>query len=229
MKKSILFVFLAVASLVSPNFVSAHGHTSFEIKGRVYSFVLGSLNEPVTVDDKSGVDLRVTSMAHRTEGHEGTPVTGLEKTLQVELMAGDKTKVLNFSPAFGEPGAYQAYFIPTVQTTYSYRIFGTIDEVPFSYTWTCNPAGHPQTALDTSVIDVSQGVRRVELGGTFSCPTPRADVGFPEPSITTYDLNKEIQSAKTSAMTAHTFGIVGMTFGIIALAVSRKARKTKKE
>jgi hypothetical protein len=224
---------LVLASLVSPQTTTAHGHTSFEIKGKMYAFTVGSLNEPVSVDDKSGVDLRVTSMAHglggHTDGHTGTPVEGLDKTLKVELMAGDKTKVLNFSPAYEEPGAYQAHFIPTVQTTYSYRIFGTIDGVEFNYTFTCNPAGHPQSATDKSVVEVSPGVKRIESSGAFGCPSAKGDMGFPEPSQTMYELNKTVRNIKANVITAQTFGIIGMTFGIMALAAANKARKTKKE
>lgn len=95
---------LAIAALVftiSPQLASAHGHTSFEINEKVYSFVVGSLNEPVAVDDKTGVDLRVTRMTHAE--HEAIeagatitakPLAGLETTLKVELQAGDKRKFL---------------------------------------------------------------------------------------------------------------------------------------
>ena len=36
--------------------VFAHNHTSFKINEKVYSFVIGSLNEPVALDHKIGRD-----------------------------------------------------------------------------------------------------------------------------------------------------------------------------
>src|SRR3989338_7123072 len=105
MHKVFLIALAAILALtINPLPASAHGHTSFEIKGKIYSFTIGSLNEPIAVDDKTGLDLRVVSMAHHdaSEGeHAGAPVEGLDKTLQLELIAGDKKKTLSISPAFG--------------------------------------------------------------------------------------------------------------------------------
>lgn len=203
---------------------SAHGHTSFEIHEQVYSFTVGSLNEPIAVDDKSGLDLRVVSMAHHNDAagdHAGTPVSGLEKTLKVELMAGGKKKTLDLLPAFNDPGAYKAYFIPTVQTTFSYRLFGTIDNVPFDYTFSCNPAGHPQTPEDKTETKISEGVMRIEAAGAFSCPTAKADLGFPEASVSAYDLNvnlkSEISEGKVTAANSAARANLGIVLGVLGL------------
>ena len=235
MKKSILVLPLAMMALflvTSPKLVSAHGHTSFEIDEKVYSFVVGSLNEPIAVDDKTGVDLRVSVMTHHEHEesersgveHIGKPVTGLETTLKVELQAGDKKKVLDFSPAFRDPGAYRAYFTPTVQTTYSYRIFGTLDKVPFDYTFTCNPAGHPQAEEDKTEVEVSKGVMRIETGGAFGCPIAKADLGFPEQSASIYDLNAKDQDlrnaagqAQSTANSSRSMGLAGVVIGLLGL------------
>ncbi|MCE9549281.1 hypothetical protein K8Q98_02680 [Candidatus Nomurabacteria bacterium] len=237
MKKNLfapsLIMFMLLTALLSPNYASAHGHTSFEINEKVYSFTIGSLNEPVSVDDKTGLDMRVMSMSHHAHEmanksggeHAGTPVLGLDKTLKVELIAGDKKKILDISPAYNEPGAYRAYFIPTVQTTFSYRVFGTIDNVPFDYTFTCNPAGHPQTDEDTREVEISKGVTRIEAGASFGCPVARADLGFPEPSMTTYELDTKASDAKSTANTARIFGIVGIVFGVLGLTSGALMKK----
>lgn len=230
---------LAIAALVftiSPQLASAHGHTSFEINEKVYSFVVGSLNEPVAVDDKTGVDLRVTRMTHAE--HEAIeagatitakPLAGLETTLKVELQAGDKKKVLDFSPAFRDPGAYRAYFTPTIQTTYAYRIFGTLDGTPFDYTFTCNPAGHPRSEDDKTEVEVSAGVKRIEQGGAFGCPVAKADLGFPEASMTTYDLKNAVSEAKNQADSSGTKGMVGIVVGVLGLVAGVGAWMRKKQ
>lgn len=246
MKKHYFVLPLAIAALlftISPQLVSAHSHALFEINEKVYSFVVGSLNEPIAVDDKTGVDLRVTSMTHAE--HEraeaagatptATPVTGLETTLKVELQAGDKKKVLDFSPAFRDPGAYRAYFTPTVQTTYSYRIFGTIDGTPFDYTWTCNPAGHPQAEEDKTEVEVSPGVTRIKIGGAFGCPVAKADLGFPEQSVSIYDLNAKDQSlqnaigqAQATANSSRSMGLAGIVIGLLGLVAGAGAWMKRK-
>lgn len=240
MKKYIISLPLIMATILTvalPQLALAHGHTSFLINEKVYSFVVGSLNEPVAVDDKTAVDVRVTSMSHHAHEeaemsgmeHVGTPVVGLDKTLKVELIAGEKKKVLDISPAYNDLGAYRAYFIPTVQTTLAYRLFGMIDNVPFDYTFTCNPAGHPQTEEDTKEVEISTGVTLMEKAGTFGCPASRADLGFPEQSMTTYELNTKISEAKNTADSSRTFGIIGIVIGILGLTAGSKALMRKKE
>lgn len=232
MKKQFLLLPLVMVALLlvaSPQLASAHGHTSFEINEKLYSFVVGSLNEPIAVDDKTGVDLRVTSMIH--EEHErlealgiepmGKPVTGLETTLKVELNAGGKKKTLDLAPAFGAPGAYKANFIPTVQTTYSYRLFGTIDNVPFDYTFACNPAGHPKAKEDKTEVEISSGVTRIETGGAFGCPVAKSDLGFPEPATSEYELAQKVENsvagARNEAGSAKNTGMIGIVVGVLGL------------
>ncbi len=239
MKKN-SYVLLVLASVLSlPSAASAHGHTSFEIHEKVYSFTIGSLNEPIAVDDKTGLDLRVVSVTHdehvasKKSGveQEGTPVTGLEATLKVELAAGGKKKTLSIVPTYGAPGSYRAYFIPTVQTTYAYRIFGMIDNVPFDYTWQCNPAGHPQAPEDKTEVEVSPGVTRIEAAGAFGCPVQKADLGFPEPSVSLYEMNQNMTTvvgdASKGVAEARQYGIAGAGIGIVALFVGIGAVKRK--
>jgi hypothetical protein len=173
MKKIIILPLAALLTL--PLAARAHETQVFEINGRTYQFVVGSLNEPVTVDDKTGVELRVTDPA-------GTAITGLEESLKVELVAGEKKKTLDLSPVFNTPGAYKAPFYPTVATTFSYRFSGTLNNAPIDLTFACSPGGHAIAEEDTARTAISDGVVRVKKIGTFGCPAPKAEMGFPEPS-----------------------------------------------
>jgi hypothetical protein len=208
---SALTTAIALAILVS--FVSvtphafAHQRQLFTIGGQDYLIVIGSLNEPIFVDDKSGVDLRVlradpnNPMNSSAEG--AAPVEGLEETLQVELGAGNVTRVLQLEPAFGEPGAYEAPFYPTVATTLTYRLFGTINNTPVDLTFTCTPTGEAgaAAAADNSTVQISEGVVRKGIEGGYGCPAPLTDAGFPEPLVSNNEivisleqLRSEIQS-----------------------------------
>lgn len=189
-------------SLLLPAVASAHQHETFRIGGKTYVFTVGSLNEPVIVDDKSGVELEVAlqpaahdnNAAHAdgsAEHDEGTPVLGLEKTLQVELSAAGKTKTLPITTQYGKPGAYKAVFIPTVATTLTYRVFGTIDGSAVDLSFSCNPAGHPATPEDNTETKLSDTVTRVGKSGSFGCPQVKADLGFPEPAPSLADLGTD--------------------------------------
>ena len=53
-------VIIALSMIMSPilQMSYAHQRALFNIDGKDYLFVIGSLNEPVSVDDKTGVDFR---------------------------------------------------------------------------------------------------------------------------------------------------------------------------
>ena len=206
-KISTLIGALALAALLPLVSVStpqafAHERQLYTIGDQDYLIVIGSLNEPIFVDDKSGVDLRVlradpnNPMNSSAEG--AAPVEGLEETVQVELAAGNNTRVLQLEPAFGEPGAYEAPFYPTVTTTISYRLFGTINNTPVDLTFTCTPTGEAgAAAADNSTVQVSEGVVRKGIEGGYGCPAPLTDAGFPEPLMSNNEIVTSLEQLRS--------------------------------
>lgn len=201
----ILFIFLgivfAISMLMAPvlQMSDAHQRALYNINGQDYLFVIGSLNEPVSVDDKTGVEFRAMypEPANPTDSRANgsQPVTGLEETLKVEILAGDKNLTSNLEPSFGELGSYESEsFYPTVPTTFDYRIYGNINGTAFDVTFSCNPAGGEAAQSDNSTVQISEGVERKALLGGFGCPEER--VGFPEPYVSQYEVSQEIN--KTS-------------------------------
>src|ERR687889_1165206 len=213
MFKPNLFLFCAIASatiLVSStgiqNVAFAHQRQLFTIGDKDYLFVVGSLNEPIFVDDKSGVDFAAywpNATDPLNSDTNGTrPIEGLEKMLKVEISAGNKNKTLDFEPAYGEPGNYEAPFFPTIETTYNYTLFGDINGTAFRATWTCSPAGAEETPVsDNSTIQLSQGVIRKSITGSFGCPLPRSDAGFPEPYMSNLEIQKILSRSENSTST----------------------------
>ena len=127
-------------------------------------------------------------------------VEGLEKTLKVELSAGPKKKVMQFEPAFRDPGHYEAPFYPTVQTTYSYRLFGTVNNTPVNLTFTCSPAGGGEAqGTNNSTVKISDSVERKGLAGGFGCPESRSDVAFPEPYMSNTEIQNKLAAMGTTA------------------------------
>src|SRR5437899_139202 len=97
MKTKIFLAASMALTLGLTNLALAHEHDTFQINNQTYVFTVGSLNEPIAVDDKTGVYLQVkllvgggmgkgTEMDH--DNAPSTPVTNLEKTLKVEISAG---------------------------------------------------------------------------------------------------------------------------------------------
>lgn len=227
---------LAAGVLSAAPVILAHERDTFKIGSKFYALTVGSLNEPFVVDNISGVDLRVSQVADsvaKTSG-KGTPITGLERTLKVELGAGDKKETLAFDPSDEAPGAYAANFIPTVQTTYTYRIFGTIENNPVDITFTCVTGEVSETSQDHSQVKVSDSVTRVNKVGAYACPAARKSMGFPEPALSSYELNQNAQSLEAAAQsagrqasTAETLGVAGIIAGLLGLAVAGVAWKKK--
>jgi hypothetical protein len=196
---------LALAALVSLVSVTpqafAHERQLYTIGDQDYLIVIGSLNEPLFVDDKSGVDLRVVTAdpnnPMNSSAAGAVPVEGLDQTLQVEVGAGNKTKVMQLEPAFGEPGAYEAAFYPTVATTLTYRLFGTINNTPVDLTFTCTPTGEAGASADNSTVPISNGVVRKGIEGGYGCPAPVSDAGFPEPLMSNHEITTTLEQLQS--------------------------------
>lgn len=182
----------------------AHQKALFTIGNKDYLIVIGSQNEPVFVDDKSGVDLFVYTpdpkdpMNSVAKGVK--PVEGLEKTIKVELLAGPKNKVLQLEPAFRDPGHYNAPFYPTIQTTYNYRILGNINNTPVNLTFNCS-VGAEATTSNNSTVKISDGVTRKGVAGSFGCPESRSAVAFPEPYMSNVDIQNKLASSSAGNST----------------------------
>lgn len=240
MKRQVFVCLGALFALcVAAPLASAHEHDVFRIGSSYYLVTVGSLNEPFVVDELSGVDLRVEQLPGAptpgaTAALKGAPVTKLEQTLKVELAAGDKKETLSLEPSYGAPGSYSAKFIPTVQTTYSYRVFGTIAGNAVDLTFTCAPGEVSEDAQDNSTVKVSDTVTRIAKTGGFGCPEARGPSGFPEPAHSSYELNQNtqrvvaaLQQLREEATRAEALGTGGLIAGIAGLLTAIVAWKRR--
>lgn len=199
LSSSIVTLFLFVLITNSFHNVSAHQKQLFSAGGKDYLLVVGNANEPVFLDDKSGVEMFAYIPLNKTDPlntdpNSTKPIQGLDQTLKVEVSAGGKTKVLDFDPQENDPGHYIATFFPTVQTTYKYRVFGNItDNTPISLTWTCSPVSVSEDAvISNSTQKLTNGVLLKSIVGGFSCPEPRANKSFPETYPPFAEMNSKI-------------------------------------
>lgn len=232
---SSLLVALLSIVLMSPLTASAHERQVFEIGGKQYLFVVGSLGEPVVVDDKTGVDLRVKLADPKNPGDSNSAnakaIEGLDQTLKVEISAGDKKKVFDLKPAYKDPGAYKAVFFPTVQTALTYRFFGTIDGTPVNLSFACNPATESQTAEDKNAVKIDDNVTRTLKVGAFGCPLAKESLGFPEDEMSILGLHEDLHGdlkaveskiTPSNASGATILSIAALAIGVLAFIRTRK-------
>jgi hypothetical protein len=190
-------ILLLSSSCILQNVAFAHQRQLFTIGDKDYLFVVGSLGEPLYIDQKSGVDFSAfwpdPSDPVNSRANGSRPIEGLENMLKVEVVAGDKNKTFDFEPAFMNPGHYEAPFFPTVETTYNYTLFGVINGTNFRATWTCSPAGGEGTLIsNNSTVEISPNVTRKSMMGSFGCPQPLSEAGFPEPMMSNQEIVKKL-------------------------------------
>ncbi|GEM_PF-448347 len=240
--KNILITLTALGTLFAlPLGASAHERDLFSVGGTEYLFVVGSIGEPIVVDDKTAVDLRVLladpkdKMNSTAKGAK--PVEGLESTLKVELQAGDKKKVFDLKPAYKDPGAYRAVFFPTIQTALTYRVFGILNDMPIDVTFNCNASEGAPVPDDNTPKQFGPDVVRMEKKGGFGCPIGKESLGFPEAGMTMVGLHENLHNEMNTMMSsmdhhdtetldqsgmALAFGIFGTILGALAFMKARK-------
>ena len=176
-----------------------------------YRFNIGWINEPAYEGFMNGVELRVTKVSQADasmgdDGHEGsgdsdaadgmsmstmamsggshgggTPVTGLQETLQVEVthVASDSSVILDLYPDRLEPGRYTADLIPTAPGVYKFRVFGFIE----------------RDLVDQSFLSLGGG-------GGFDDIRPSVGLHFPEEVAGPRELESAVRGALDTAQQA---------------------------
>ncbi len=223
----------AAIVLVMPVAALAHENRVYSINGKEYLIEVGFLHEPVLVDDKSGVELTVKNLGVppppeamvMADGDQpvGTPAVGLENTLKVEVIAGDQKKILDIKPLAGEPGAYQSVFYPAAETTYTFRLFGTINDTLFDVNFSCNPATGEEGPEDKTPVKITDTLTQVSKEGAFGCPKSRADMLFPS-SASAAALADDVP-AEAAGGGMNVLGIIGTVSGLLGLLLGGVAIK----
>jgi hypothetical protein len=221
---------LLVNLFALPGVALAHERGVFEIGGGYYQFVVGSQDEPIVVDDKTGVSLQVQKLASSTS-ESGTPVTGLEKSLKVEIQAMGQKRTQDMTAVWGKPGAYDSLFYPTAATTYSYRVFGSIEGALVDLTFTCHSGAHVMGGeADKTKKDMGQGVVRHMQAGMFSCPMAKAELGFPKRSSDIASLSAQVASDRAALRrVSREFYFVEIALGLLVIALAAVYRQQRKK
>jgi hypothetical protein len=156
---------------------------------------VGLIGEPVYVGQESGLELGVT--------RDGAPVTGLETTLQVEVLYGAASLPLTLVPAEDGASGYTAAFIPTAAGAYSFHIHGTVDGAALDETFTSSPTGFDE------VLDTAAGEFPVAMP-TVSELSATASRGADSAALVPFALGA---------------GVLGIVIGLVALGVALAGRQ----
>lgn len=195
--KTLVFLWFCVAMM--PMLVSAHERQVFEINGEKYLIVMGSIGEPVVVDDKSGTDLRVYKSdpddIANSSAAKAEPVVGLEESLKIVMSADGQSREMDLSAAYGQLGAYKTLFFPTKSTQLTYTVVGELNGVKVELPFTCMFGDHVMSHGDDEEQKeevVSNGVTRIFQAGSFTCPREKAPLGFPVDSATVVETRSKL-------------------------------------
>jgi hypothetical protein len=180
---------------------------------------VGFGTEPAFAGDLNSVQLIVV--------HDGEPVLDVADTLEVEVGFGDQTTRLPLEPAFGEPGEYRAWFIPSQSGQYTFHFTGTIDGEDVDETFTSGPdtfsdVEDPASVMFPEVVattttELAERIDRVEprlateIEDARAAALARAD-----------EVADDASSAQTFALIGLIVGAVGLVVAVVALVSSRR-------
>lgn len=191
-RASTAFLVLALALFAAINGSAlAHGHVTVGD----YDLALGFHSEPPLVGELNALDLFVTDTT------TGEPVSGLEQSLQAEIIWGTHRRELELEPQEDIDGAYTASFVPTRDGDYTWHIWGTIEDTP---------------------VDVSM------LSGpdTFEPVAARSELSFPDAEPSAGDLQAQAASASRTALLGLIVGGAGLILGLASLVMTLRQRSS---
>lgn len=153
-----LFAVTAIL-LMSGSMLPASAHEGREVGE--YVIEVGWRVEPAFAGQINGPEIHI-------EHHEtAEPIEGAEETLQVEVLFGGRSVILNLEIDPEAPGHYTATLIPTRPGDYTFRVFGTLGE----------------TQIDESFSSADGQIATIE---------PLSDIQFPDTLMPGYDLEARI-------------------------------------
>lgn len=142
--KNLAFLLLLIPGLLG----TAFAHTIDSVGE--YRLEIGWMNEPVVSGETNGIEFSVNRLEPGLELKEQKfkeGISGLEKSLKIELLFKEEKIILSLSPDHNIPGKYYAFVNPTVSGFYQVNILGHIEETPISLSM------HPPKVDERSYIE----------------------------------------------------------------------------
>ena len=140
---------MILLSLILPTtFGIAYGHTVDSVGE--YRVEIGWMNEPVVSGETNAIEFYVSPLKPDVELEDQkfeNGVSGLKKTVKMQLVYKDNSINLPLSPDHNIPGKYYAFVNPTISGFYQANVIGTIKDTPISLSM------HPPKVDEGSYIE----------------------------------------------------------------------------
>jgi hypothetical protein len=216
---------VAVAALHS---APASAHERRQVGG--YVVVVGFENEPAFVEQMNGAAITVFS-------NDGKAISGVDKTLKVEVTTGGSSRTFDLTPVPSKQGAYVAEFIPTKAGSYVFRFFGKIESTDVNERFESGPnrfddvvspadlefpAKVPTNAeLATDVQSLKGAAPSTSSNASAGqAATSGAAAGQTSPGPTSADLQRALDRADSARATALIIGGVAIIVALASLGVA---------
>jgi len=175
---------LLCALLYAPS--SALAHERRALAGGKYDVVVGWETEPAYANQRNAAGIRIS----RAGTNPAEPVTGVEKTLKVQLRQGAQTRTFELRSVFGQPGYYVADVLPTRAGDYVWTFSGSIGADAINETFD-------------------------SADGKFDSVASGSEVEFPVAAPDPDQVRQQLQAAQSTAQSAQTIAYVGAGIGIV--------------
>jgi hypothetical protein len=204
----VVAVVFAGALALAPAALAHEGRNQGDLE-----MVVGFGTEPAYAGQPNSVQLILV--------HDGEPVVDLGNTLDVEVSFGDQSQQFTLEPnfavgAFGEPGDYRAWFIPTRAGQYRFHFTGTIQGEDVDQTFTSGPRTFSDVEDPKSIQFPVQDPTNGELA-------ERIDREVPRLTSATEEARAAATAANDDASSAQTFAILGLAVGALGVALAAGA------
>ena len=182
-----LGVLLALA--VAPSVSSAHERRA--IGGGKYDVVVGWDAEPAFVNQRNAAGFRIS----KAGTNPAEPVTGAEKSLQVQIRQGAQTQQFPLRAVFGQPGYYVADIVPTRAGDYIWVLSGTIGSDAVNETFD-------------------------SADGKFDSVIAASGIEFPIAAPDPDQINTQLQTAEATTQRALTVAYIGAALGVLGCVLA---------
>ncbi|MEX0861908.1 hypothetical protein [Nitrosopumilus sp.] len=204
---------LLLSLMIIPFFSGiAYAHTVDSIGE--YRVEIGWMNEPVVSGDTNAIEFYVSPLVPDLDLKDQVfknGISGLNKTVKIQLVYKDESIMLLLSPDHNIPGKYYAFVNPTISGFYQANILGTIEDTPISLSM------HPPKVEERSYIEFPEPtdltLNQIIDGHTALI----ADINNLKESV------KNLEETQTNNMgyVGIGVGIIGIVIAIIALVKSK--------
>jgi len=193
---------------------SVHAHTIDSVGD--YRVEIGWMNEPVVSGETNAIEFYVSPLESDLELEDQifkNGISGLKKTIKIQLVYKDESIKLPLSPAHDIPGKYYAFINPTVSGFYQANIMGTIIDTPISLSM------HPPKVDERSYIEFPEPsdltLNQIIDGHT----TVISNINDLKESVKNLE---EIKQQNNLGYAGLGVGFIGIIIALIALSKSKK-------